>query len=77
MSRYTQFAIEPDGSLSIGFKPIKEINRNECQQFLDAGFAPVDKKGPIELLVDAVDRADRSTPADQEILELSRDASAR
>lgn len=59
MSRYTQFAIEPDGALSCGFKPLREINRNECRQFIEAGFEPVDRKGLIELLVIGVERAGR------------------
>lgn len=60
ISRYTQFAIEPDGSLSCGFKPIREINRNECRQYLADAFEPVDKKGLLELLVDSVERVERT-----------------
>ena len=77
INRYTQFAIEPDGSLSCGFKPIRSINRNECRQYLEAAFEPVEKKGLLELLVDGVERADRSMSNDGEPLELSRNTTAR
>ena len=60
INRYTQFAIEPDGSVSCGHKPLKKLNRLECRDFISTRFEPVDMKGPIELFVDRVNQADRS-----------------
>jgi len=66
ISRYTQFALEPDGSISCGFKPITDINRNECQHYLDAGFVPEDPKGLLEKFVERIDWShEPATVADQ------------
>lgn len=66
IARYTRFGIEPDGSISCGFKPIAEINRNECRHYIDAGFVPEDPKGLLERFVERIDWShEPATVADQ------------
>lgn len=62
-SYYSTFEFNANGVLFAGAHQVNSLSRKDCEKFIEYGFTPVDPKGHLEVLIEAIERTASPEPA--------------